>query len=215
MVGHWKALLVVDVQKDFCPGGSLAVSDGDKIVEPINQMVGYAWKNNWHVICSRDWHPAVTKHFKDHGGLWPAHCVQNTPGAEFHPSLKHHAATVIDKGYGKDEDGYSPFDGHTGWGKTLNEYLQSWNVLEIYVCGLATDYCVKAACLDAAKLGYKVYLLLDACRAVNVNLVDGEKAVEEMKTAGVIVTTTNAVLAAENDNTLAVEPGPDGQKKEV
>lgn len=189
-----KALLVVDVQNDFCPGGALAVMDGDKVVGPINTMIEYARKNGWLVIASRDWHPVVTSHFKDYGGIWPVHCVQNTFGAAFHPDLNSIGAVVISKATKPDEDGYSPFDGYTDAGVSLEEYLCSNDVTDIYVGGLATDYCVKAGAIDAAKKGFKTHLLFDACRAVNLKPDDGEKAVKEMQDVGVIVITTEEVL---------------------
>ena len=192
-----KALLVVDVQNDFCPGGALAVTNGDQVVEPLNRMINHAFGSGWKVYASRDWHPAVTKHFKIYGGFWPVHCVQNTPGADFHPRLNSHYALVISKAFRPDEDGYSEFEGVTPSGIPLDEALKSASVTDLYVGGLATDYCVKATCLDGVKLGYKVYLLLDACRAVNVNPSDGDKAVEEMKAAGVLVTTTEEVINAD------------------
>lgn len=195
-----KALLMVDVQNDFCPGGALAVPNGDSVVEPLNQMVNYALQNGWLIIASRDWHPAVTKHFKPYGGIWPVHCVQGTNGAEFHPDLCVDQAVIISKATQPDEDGYSPFDGYTEGGvffggQTLEAYLRANKVTDLYVGGLATDYCVKAAALDAAKRGFKTHLLVDACRAVNLKLDDGDNAILEMTNAGVILTTTNLVLA--------------------
>ena len=195
-----KALLIVDVQNDFCPGGSLAVPDGDAVVKPINAMIEYARMNGWLIVASRDWHPAVTRHFKDYGGIWPAHCVQNTPGAEFHPDLRLEGAMLISKATLSYEDGYSPFEGHTGFGDplasyiSLEHYFHRNDVEDVYVCGLATDYCVKAGALDAAKRGFKTCLLLDACRAVNVNPGDGDKAVEEMRNAGVVISETVEVI---------------------
>ena len=190
-----KALLIVDVQKDFCPGGSLAVPDGDAVVKPINAMIEYARKNGWLIVASRDWHPAVTNHFKDYGGIWPVHCAQNTPGAEFHPNLDGADAIVVSKGTCVDEDGYSAFDGHTDGGEELADYLKRHGVDEIYLGGLATDYCVKFTALDAVapRHDFTTALLLDACRAVNVNPGDGGKAVEEMRNAGVLISTTAEV----------------------
>lgn len=189
-----KALLIVDVQNDFCPGGSLVVADGDKVVEPINKMIEHAEKNGWLVLASRDWHPPVTKHFKDFGGIWPVHCVQNTKGAEFHPDLKITTATVVSKATKPDEDGYSSFDGQTKSDVCLEEHLRVNGVEEVYICGLATDYCVKAGALDAVKKEFKTHLLLDACRAVNLQPDDGHKAVVEMASAGILITTTEEVL---------------------
>jgi nicotinamidase/pyrazinamidase len=188
-----KALLIVDVQNDFCPGGALAVKDGDAVVPPLNKMIEHARKNNWLVIASRDWHPPVTKHFKNYGGLWPAHCVQNTPGAEFHPDLRIQGAAIISKGVKADADDYSAFDGRTITEKSLAEFLKERNIEELYVGGLATDYCVKASVLDALKRGFKTHFLIDACRAVNINSGDGAKAVEEMRQAGAVISSVPTV----------------------
>lgn len=194
---YTKALLVVDVQNDFCPGGSLAVSKGDEVVKPLNKIMAYAKKNGWLVAASRDWHPKITKHFAKYGGLWPVHCVQNTRGANFHPKLERRyldKLCIISKGFRPDEDAYSAFDGENPLGVTLEKFLKNNGIKELCVGGLATDYCVKASALDAAKKGFKVYLLLDACRAVNLKKGDEEKAIREMKKAGVIITTTKEVM---------------------
>lgn len=177
-----KALVIVDVQNDFCPGGSLAVKDGDKVVEPINKMIDFAVANDWEVYASRDWHPIKTKHFEK----WPVHCVQNTSGAEFHPDLhlpkNYPKFQVVSKGLG-DADDYSAFDG--GMRPNANK---------LYVGGLATDYCVLWTVKKAIELGYEVVLMIDACRAVGINPGDGDKAVAEMRAAGAIITTSEEVL---------------------
>ncbi len=190
------ALLIVDVQNDFCPGGSLAVPNGDEVVEPLNIMIERALKEGWSVIASRDWHPRETRHFIEFGGKWPAHCIQNTPGAKFHPGLKLPPQTIIvSKGTG-DEDAYSAFDGDTPASVTgavtceqipLEEVLLRLDVKKLFVGGLATDYCVKATVLDALRLGYKAYVLYHACRAVNINPDDGRKALYEMLEAGAVI----------------------------
>ena len=189
-----KALLIVDVQNDFCPGGALAVPAGNEVVEPLNKLAEYAKANGWLIFASRDWHPSATTHFKLYGGIWPEHCVQNTEGSAFHRGLDIKDAVIISKGVRPDEDGYSPFDGHTDSGESFEQVLATFGVTELYIGGLATDYCVKAAVLDAAKKGFKVFLLFDACRAVNVNRDDGEKAVDEMVGAGAMLTNTQGVL---------------------
>ena len=174
-----KALLVVDVQNDFCPGGALAVAEGDQVVAPLNRLIEEFLKRGEPVFRSRDWHPDKTKHFSDYGGTWPVHCVQNTKGAEFHPELidDMHIRT-ISKGMG-DEDSYSAFDG-----TDLALQLRRLGVEEVWVGGLATDYCVKNSVLDALKEGFEVKALKDAMRAVEVNPGDGERAIEEMRAAG-------------------------------
>lgn len=194
-----KALLVVDVQNDFCPGGALWVKNGDLVVEPLNRTIRFFEKNSWPIFFSRDWHPHETNHFKEFGGLWPVHCVATTWGAQFHPNLiVPSTARIISKGYTKDNHGYSPFDGvyirSNDWPLSLNLLLSIGNVREIYIGGLATDYCVKAACLDARKLNYTVYLLTDACRAVNLKPGDGIRALNEMMNADVKITTTDEVI---------------------
>lgn len=194
--GKMKALLMVDVQNDFCPGGALAVSDGDQVVGPLNKMVSYATKDGWLIVASRDWHPAVTNHFKDYGGIWPVHCIQYTHGAQFQPDLMVKSAMIVSKATKPDEDGYSAFDGQLSNGQSLISLLKMVGVTEVYVGGLATDYCVKASALDAAKSGFVTKLLFDACRAVNLQPDDEQKAIAEMQAAGVEVITTNEVINA-------------------
>jgi nicotinamidase/pyrazinamidase len=175
-----KALIVVDVQNDFCPGGSLAVAHGDEVVAPLNQLIKQFLDRGEPVYKTRDWHPAQTKHFQIYGGIWPVHCVQGTRGAEFHPDLSNDPrVTVISKGIDERADGYSGFDG-----TNLAELLREEGVGEVWVGGLATDYCVKHTVLDALKEGFEVKALADAMRAVNVNQDDGAKAIEEMRAAG-------------------------------
>ena len=174
-----RALIVVDVQNDFCPGGSLAVERGDEVVEPLNRLIKDFLERGEPVFKSRDWHPAKTKHFAAYGGTWPVHCVQNTRGAEFHKDLAEDPRVrVISKGLG-DEDQYSAFDG-----TTLAEDLRREGVEEVWVGGLATDYCVKNTVLDALRAGFRVRALPEAMRAVNLQPGDDARAVEEMRRAG-------------------------------
>lgn len=197
------ALIVVDVQNDFCPGGALAVPCGDQVIEPLNIIINYARANRWLVIASRDWHPANHCSFKEWGGPWPPHCVQAKPGANFHPNIWYllliSDAIVISKGTEKTKDSYSAFGGGNRSLisykiPSLEEILRKNNVDVVYIGGLATDYCVKATALDAVRKEFKTYLLLDACRAVNINPGDSDRAVEEMRQAGVIITSTEKVL---------------------
>ena len=174
-----RALIVVDVQNDFCPGGSLAVPHGDDVIPPLNKLMQEFLENGEPVFKTRDWHPAKTKHFKDFGGTWPVHCVQKTKGAEFHPELldcKH--CRIISKGLG-DEDSYSGFDR-----TDLAQQLRRLGVKEIWVGGLATDYCVKNTVLDGLKEGFRVKALKEAMRPVEINPGDGQRALEEMRAAG-------------------------------
>jgi len=175
-----KALIVVDVQNDFCPGGSLAVAHGDEVIAPLNNLMKEFLDRGEPVYKTRDWHPPQTKHFAGYGGLWPFHCIQNTSGAEFHPDLLDDPRiTVISKGIDDTADGYSGFDG-----TNLDELLRADGVSEIWVGGLATDYCVKATVIDGVRRGFKVKALAEAMRAVNVNPEDGANAVEQMKAVG-------------------------------
>lgn len=178
------ALLIVDVQNDFCPGGALAVAGGDKVVPVINEYIEAFSKKKLPVIVSRDWHLQRTKHFKDFGGLWPVHCVQDTPGAAFHSDLKLPPETIIvSKGMDSDKDSYSAFQAVDERGRPLREILKDLGVKELWIGGLATDYCVKASVLDALK-HFRVNLLMDAIKGVDLNPGDSRKAVEEMLAAG-------------------------------
>ena len=175
-----KGLIVVDVQNDFCPGGSLAVAHGDEVVAPLNKLMNEFLDRDEPVFKTRDWHPVQTKHFVEYGGPWPVHCVQNTPGAEFHADLSDDPrVTIISKGIDESADGYSAFDG-----TDLAQILREQGVKEIWVGGLATDYCVKHTVLDALRAGFEVKALADAMRPVNVNPEDGAQAIEEMRAAG-------------------------------
>jgi nicotinamidase/pyrazinamidase len=174
-----RALIIVDVQNDFCPGGSLAVAHGDEVVGPLNKLASEFLARGEPVFKTRDWHKPDTKHFANYGGTWPVHCVQNTPGAEFHPDLIDNIhIRVISKGLG-DEDSYSAFDG-----TDLALQLQRLGIEEVWVGGLATDYCVKNTVLDALEEGFTVKALKEAMRPVNLEPEDGARAIEEMRNAG-------------------------------
>jgi nicotinamidase/pyrazinamidase len=179
------ALLIVDVQKDFCPGGALAVPDGDRVVPALNRYIADATARGWPVYASRDWHPPVTSHFQAYGGEWPPHCVQNSDGATFHDDLRVPPfATVVTKGDSPDSPGYSALGGHTPDGQTLAAALQEANIDHLYIGGLATDYCVKQSVLDARRLGLKVTVLGDAIAGVDVKPGDSTRAIEDMRAAG-------------------------------
>lgn len=166
-----KALLIVDLQNDFCPGGALPAPEGHEVVPVINKIMD----DFELVIASKDWHPEETHHFE----RWPVHCVKHTYGAAFHPNLD---AEKIDqvflKGTGNKDDGYSAFEATN---VNLPKFLKDRGVKDLYVCGLTTDYCVKASALDAKALDFNVFVIEDAIRAVNENKDDGERAIEEMK----------------------------------
>jgi nicotinamidase/pyrazinamidase len=179
------ALLIVDVQNDFCPGGSLAVAGGDEVVPVLNEYAETFAAAGCPVLSDRDWHPERTTHFVQFGGAWPPHCVQGTPGAEYHPDLRLPGGTIhLTKGTGDNEDAYSVFQGRDPSGQTLAAVLHERGIRTLYVGGLATDYCVKATVLDGLKEGLAVVVLQDAVRAVNVQSGDGERAIDEMQAAG-------------------------------
>lgn len=199
-----KALILVDIQNDFCPGGSLAVNDGDKIVPIVNSIID-KFDN---VIATQDWHPESHVSFAANNPgkkvndlielngspqvMWPVHCTQNSKGAEFVDSLDTEKITkVIKKGTDKNVDSYSGFYDNDHKNSTgLNDYLKEKNIDEIYVTGLATDYCVKFTVIDALNLGLKVNLVADACRGVNLNPDDSINAIKDMEKAGANIITS-------------------------
>ena len=179
------ALVVVDVQNDFCPGGALGVTDGDAVVPILNMYAERFRAAGAPVFASRDWHPARTKHFQSGGGVWPPHCVQGTPGAAFHPALALPAGvTIVSKGMDPGDDAYSCFQAETEDGLPFAAALGECGASRLFVGGLATDYCVRATVLDALKEGFEVVLLEDASRAVDLKPGDGERAMAEMIAAG-------------------------------
>jgi nicotinamidase/pyrazinamidase len=182
------ALLVVDVQKDFCPGGALEVPHGDRVVPALNRHIEEASARQWPVYASRDWHPPATRHFKPEGE-WPPHCVQQTEGASFHPDLRlPSSAIIVSKGQAADSHGYSALEGRTPDGTTLLADLQARHIDHLYVGGLATDYCVKASVLDARRAGLKVTVLADSIAGVDLTPGDSSRALAEMRAAGAEVT---------------------------
>jgi nicotinamidase/pyrazinamidase len=185
-----RALLIVDMQNDFCPGGALPAEGGHEIVPVINRSIRAFTEAGYPVFASRDWHPEGSSHFQERGGPWPPHCIQGTPGAEFHPELElPDSAVIITKGDDPDEDeGYSAFEGQSPDGQTLQQALENAGIEELFVAGLATDYCVRASALDAVRAGFRTHLLVDAISGVDVSAGDSELAVEEMKRDGVHVT---------------------------
>ncbi len=184
-------ILLVDPQYDFFPGGSLAVAEGDRIVEPVNALLQRF--EGAPVFASRDWHPASTRHFKERGGIWPPHCVQGTRGAAFHADLKMERAHVFSKGMNPEDDaGYSAFEAvREEGGKTvaLLDALKGAHVDTLLVAGLATDYCVKATVLDALNNAIPTFVYTPGVRAVDVKPGDGDKALQEMKAAGALLVT--------------------------
>ena len=170
------ALIIVDVQRDFCSGGALPVPDGEKIIPTLNKYIEKFSKAGALIVATRDWHPPNHISFKDHGGIWPTHCVQGTIGAEFHPDLRlPREVKVVSKATSADKEAYSGFDG-----TNLERELKDAGIKRVFVGGLATDYCVKSTVLDALRLGFETILLIDAIKGVDVNPGDSERAIEEM-----------------------------------
>ena len=182
------ALLIIDFQNDFCPGGALAVAGGDEIAGPIGRL---AASGRIDVIAAtRDWHPPDHASFETEGGPWPVHCVQGTPGAELHPAMGAiDVDAVVDVGRERDDEGYSGFEK-----SDLAQILRGRGVERVFVCGLATDYCVRASAIDACAEGFDTTLVEDAVRAVEVEPGDGERAIEEMRAAGAKVASSDEIL---------------------
>jgi nicotinamidase/pyrazinamidase len=179
------ALVIVDVQNDFCPGGSLGVPEGDQVVPVLNRYIERFGNEGLPIFATRDWHPERTTHFTTQGGPWPPHCIQGTQGAKFHPGLKlGDESIVVSKGMSSEEDSYSGFDAVDPNGKNLAVLLREKRVSRIFVGGLATDYCVKHTVLDGLKAGFKVVVLENAIRGVNLNPGDSQQALAEMLRAG-------------------------------
>jgi len=199
--GSMNALILVDIQNDFLPGGALAVPHGDAVISVANEQQSHFDL----VVATQDWHPPDHRSFAaNHAGkrigdlvqvngvpqiLWPVHCVQQTPGADFTPFLKKDRwARIFRKGVDREIDSYSGFfDNGRVKDTGLAGYLRQQGVDSVFVLGLATDYCVKSTALDAVSLGFRTHLILDGCRGVNLETDDGQRAVEAMKAAGVIV----------------------------
>ena len=204
-----KALLIIDIQNDFCEGGNLAVKNSLEIIPVVNNLIKKFEKNNDFIIATKDWHPADHKSFASVSntkvgeigtlnGLpqvwWPNHCIENTKGSEFHKDLLP-VKNIVYKGNDPEVDSYSGFFDNNKVHKTkLDEILKENNIDTLYILGLATDYCVKFTVLDALSLGYKVYLVADGCKGVNINPDDSEKAVEEMKNAGAVIIKSCKIL---------------------
>ena len=182
------ALLVVDMQNDFMPGGALGVTDGDQIVPEVNRLIELFSDRGLPVVLSRDWHPPDHCSFKEQGGVWPVHCVQDTSGAAFTPDLKMPSdPRLISKATRVDHEAYSAFDG-TG----LNDILTRLHVTRVFIVGLATDYCVVETVKDARRAGFEVVVPENGVRAVNVHPEDGPRALEEMIKLGAAVVSATA-----------------------
>jgi nicotinamidase/pyrazinamidase len=202
-----RALILVDIQNDFCPGGALQVKHGDEVVDVANRVA----RHFDLVVATQDWHPANHGSFAanqaghqpydviDLGGLeqvlWPVHCVQGSPGAEFHPRLdRSRVKKVFPKGTDPSIDSYSGFHDNGRKKSTgMGEWLKEQGVDAVYVLGLATDYCVKYTAIDAVRDGFTAYLVEDGCRAVELHLHDGERAIETMRAEGVVVIDSGSI----------------------
>jgi nicotinamidase/pyrazinamidase len=182
-----EALVIIDVQNDFTPGGALAVPEGDAVVEPLNRLA----KQYDTVFATRDWHPPDHHSFEQHGGPWPVHCVQDSEGADLHPGLDRSAIDdLVDKGDERGVEGYSAFDG-TDFAQRLRER----GIDSLVVAGLATNICVRSTALEARELGFDVALVEDASRGIELEPGDVERAVREMEDAGVRIVSSGSLLA--------------------
>jgi nicotinamidase/pyrazinamidase len=198
------ALILVDIQNDFCPGGSLAVPEGDQIVDVVNNLA----PEFRFVAATEDWHPSNHISFTQQGGVWPPHCVQGTRGAELHPKINpRHIDLIARKGYLPDKDTFEGLEATNDNGETLDLILKRQHVESIYVAGLATDYCVKATVLDALEKGFNVFAVTDAMRAVNINPDDGQNSLDEMEAAGAhLVASADVLKIAASFGTVTSSP---------
>jgi nicotinamidase/pyrazinamidase len=190
------ALLIVDVQNDFCTGGALAVPGSEPVVDALNRYIDDAAARGMPIYASRDWHPAVTKHFTQYGGPWPVHCVQGTDGARFRGNLHlPPSAVVVTKGDDAEDHGYSALEGHTQDRTPFLADLQRAGITHLYVGGLATDYCVKHSVLDARAAGFAVTVLDDAIAGVDLAPGDSAQAIAQMRQRGATFAALNGSLA--------------------
>jgi nicotinamidase/pyrazinamidase len=183
-----RALLIIDFQNDFTSGGALEVPGGDDVAGPIvrlSRAFGF-------IAATRDWHPPDHASFETEGGPWPPHCVQGTHGAELHPAIAEvEMDAIVDVGREREDEGYSGFEN-----SELARILRDAGIDEVYVCGLATDYCVRASAIDACREGFDVTVVADAIRAVEVEAGDGERALADMRAAGASIASSDEILAA-------------------
>ncbi|SFN54298.1 bifunctional nicotinamidase/pyrazinamidase [Xenorhabdus japonica] len=206
------ALILIDLQNDFCTGGALAVKESDAVIKVANNVITLCQKNNITVIASQDWHPANHMSFAENAGQkagelgelngipqvwWPNHCVQGQFGAEFHPSLNQSAIQeVFRKGENAQIDSYSAFFDNDHKREThLHDWLTKQNIQRLFVLGIATDYCVKFTVLDALALGYEICVITDGCRGVNIQANDSQQAFEEMAAKGAKLISQSEIIA--------------------
>lgn len=187
-----QALIIIDVQKDFCEEGILPANDTKSLIEPLNKCINWAWNNNIPSIFTRDWHPADHCSFNTQGGPWPPHCVQGTSGAEFAEGLilpKSFIVVDIEKYPDLRNSGYSAFEN-----TNLNSILQDRGITDVLICGIATDYCVRATAIDAVQNGYTTIVLTDLVRSIDVLEIDSIMALEEMVDEGIILWESSRLL---------------------
>jgi nicotinamidase/pyrazinamidase len=190
VVDETSALIIVDVQRDFCTGGALPVPEGDHVVPVLNRYVKKFVKARAPIYATRDWHPPNHVSFTSQGGSWPQHCVQNTEGAEFHPGLElPERVKIVSKALEPSREAYSGFEG-----TDLAEDLRKQGISRLFIGGLATDYCVKNTVLDALDLGFEVILLEDAIRGVEVTAGDSDKAIRDMVEKGAKTATSTQIV---------------------
>lgn len=184
------ALIAVDIQNDFCPGGALAVKHGDRIIKPLNKLIEFFDRLEFPIIFTRDWHPPNHRSFKEYGGIWPVHCVRGTKGAEFHPLLKvPKDAIIISKATEPDSEAYSGFQG-----TDLAQILKRLGSNKLFIGGLATDYCVKNTVIDALNNGFEVSVIKDCIKGVNLKKTDSATAIRYMLSKGAKLISSQELL---------------------
>lgn len=190
------ALLIVDLQNDYCPGGALQVPNGDRVIKPINRAVDFFAAAGLPILASRDCHQIFSKHFREHGGAWPVHCVYGTKGADFHPALHLPEKTIVlTKGMNPERHGYSAFEATTDNGSMLADLLRMLKVPRLYIAGLATEYCVLCTTMDALRSGFEATVLTDAVAGVDIVPGASDCAIEDMENAGAQLTTVEELLS--------------------
>ncbi len=189
-----KALLIIDLQNDFCPGGALGIPGADAIIPKLNKYLRFFSRKKLPIFVAGDWHPVRTGHFKDFGGTWPVHCLQNSRGAQFHPRLKlSPGAIILYKGMDPEKESDSTFQAEDHRGMSFDKLLRLLGISELYIGGLATNFCVKRSSLDALKQGFKVKLLIDGIQGVDIEAGDSEKALKEILKKGAKKITVTAL----------------------
>ncbi len=189
-IGSNDALIVVDVQNDFCPGGTAAVEDGDAVARKMSDVALNFRSRDGRVFATQDWHPTDHRSFADNGGIWPTHCVRGSQGAEFHKDLKLPiGSSIVRKGEDVEGDAYSGFDG-----TSLESHLERLSVRRVFVGGLSTEYAVQHTVYDALQKGYSAFVITDAISAVNANPDDDQRALDSMLASGAKPITTDELI---------------------